>query len=90
MAGIELAAHPAPTLNPSWFSMGSKTDKRFLDSDEIGWLLKALVDEKLLYRRGFILLLLTAAGRAPIAQFGTLVAPHDGGKAAATNCRALS
>ncbi|MFA7585039.1 MAG: integrase family protein [Novosphingobium sp.] len=63
MAGIDLAAHPAPTLNSNWFSTGSKANQRFLSVEEIGWLFQALVDEPLTYRRGFVLLLLTAARR---------------------------
>lgn len=63
MAGIKLAAHPAPTLNSNWFDTGPKANKRFLNDAEIGWLLKALVNEELVYRRGFVLLLLSAARR---------------------------
>lgn len=63
MAGIPAMSHPAPTLNSNWFPTGPKANKRFLGSDEIGWLLQALVDEELVYRRGVILLLLTAARR---------------------------
>lgn len=63
MAGIELAAHPAPTLNSNWFSTGPQANTRFLDDEELGWLFRALCDERSLYRRGFILLLLTAARR---------------------------
>ena len=63
MAGIELAAHPAPTLNSNWFSTGPKANKRFLNDDELGWLFQALVQVSLVYRRGFVLLLLTAARR---------------------------
>jgi hypothetical protein len=57
MAGIEAMAHPAPTLNSNWFSTGPKANKRFLNDDEIGWFMRALVDEPLVYRRGFMLLL---------------------------------
>lgn len=63
MAGIELRTHPAPTLNSNWFSTGPKANKRFLSDDEIILMMKALVEEPLVYRRGFILLLLTAARR---------------------------
>lgn len=63
MAGIMLKAHPAPTLNSNWFDTGPKANTRFLDDEEIGWLFRALVEEELTYRRGFILLLLTAARR---------------------------
>lgn len=66
MAGIPLTAHPAPTLNSNWFSTGPKANNRFLDKDEIGWLFQALVDEELLYRRGFLLLLLSAARRSEL------------------------
>lgn len=63
MAGIELPAHPAPTLNSNWFSTGAKANTRFLSDDELIWLFQALVEESQFYRRGFILLLLTAARR---------------------------
>ena len=63
MAGIRLEAHPAPTLNSNWFDTGPKANKRFLSDDEIGWFFRGLVDEDLVYRRGFALLLLTAARR---------------------------
>ncbi len=63
MAGIELPTHPAPTLNSNWFSTGPKANKRFLSAEELKWFFRALVDESYVYRRGFILLLLTAARR---------------------------
>lgn len=63
MDGIILKEHPAPTLNSNWFSTGPKANKRYLSVDEIKWLLQALVDEELVYRRGILLLLLTAARR---------------------------
>lgn len=63
MAGIELIAHPAPTLNSNWFSTGARANTRFLSDDELIWLFQALVEESPFYRRGFILLLLTAARR---------------------------
>jgi len=66
MAGIDLAVHPAPTLNSNWFSTGPKANMRFLNAEEIGWLFQALVDEPLTYRRGFVLLLLTAARRGEL------------------------
>jgi len=63
MDGIRLKTHPAPTLNSNWFATGAKKNKRFLSVDEIRWLFQALVAEELLYRRGILLLLLTAARR---------------------------
>lgn len=63
MAGIPPISHPAPTLNSNWFATGPKANTRFLDREEIGFLFRALVGEELVYRRGFILLLLTAARR---------------------------
>ena len=63
MAGIELPTHPAQTLNSNWFSTGPKANKRFLSAEELMWFFKALVDESYVYRRGFVLLLLTAARR---------------------------
>jgi integrase len=63
MAGIELAAHPAPTLNSNWFCTGLQANTRFLNDEELGWLFRALCAEQPFYRRGFILLLLTAARR---------------------------
>lgn len=63
MAGLELAAHPAPTLNSNWFATGPKANKRFLDTEELKWLFQALLPEPLTYRRGILLLLLTAARR---------------------------
>ncbi len=74
MAGIMLREHPATTLNSNWFDTGPKANMRFLSDEEIGWLFRALVPEDLTYRRGFILLLLTAARRselfeAPAAEF---------------------
>lgn len=68
MAGIELAAHPAPTLNSNWFDTGPIANQRFLNDEELKWLLQALVDEPLTYRRGFLLLLLTAARRNELLQ----------------------
>ena len=66
MSGIKLATHPAPTLNSNWFDTGPKANQRFLADDELKWFFKALVDEPLVYRRGFILLLLTAARRTEL------------------------
>lgn len=66
MAGIMLKEHPATTLNSNWFDTGPKANKRFLSDEEIGWLFRALVDEELTYRRGFVLLLLTAARRSEL------------------------
>jgi integrase len=63
MDGIGLKTHPAPTLNSNWFATGAKANKRFLSADEIKWLFHALVAEELVYRRGTLLLLLTAARR---------------------------
>lgn len=63
MAGIDLKAHPAPTLNSNWFQTGPQNNKRFLNADELALLLRALVHEEWAYRRGFALLLLTAARR---------------------------
>lgn len=63
MAGIRLNEHPAPTLNSNWFDTGPKANKRFLSDEEIGWFFRGLADEDLVYRRGFVLLLLTAARR---------------------------
>lgn len=63
MDGILLSAHPAPTLNSNWFATGPKANKRFLSEEELGWFLQALAEEEYGYRRGFILLLLTAARR---------------------------
>ena len=66
MDGIGLKAHPAPTLNSNWFATGPKANKRFLSEEEIGWMFQALAPEELVYRRGFILLLLTAARRSEL------------------------
>jgi integrase len=63
MDGIMLKEHPAPTLNSNWFATGPKANKRFLSADEIKWLFQALAEEELVYRRGILLLLLTAARR---------------------------
>ncbi|WEK43371.1 MAG: integrase arm-type DNA-binding domain-containing protein [Candidatus Sphingomonas colombiensis] len=63
MAGIERMEHPAPTLIATWFSTGPKANTRFLDEQELGWLFQALTKETLFYRRGILLLLLTAARR---------------------------
>lgn len=63
MDGIILKEHPAPTLNSNWFATGPKANKRYLSVDEIKLLFQALVDEDLVYRRGILLLLLTAARR---------------------------
>ncbi len=72
MAGITLKEHPATTLNSNWFDTGPKANKRFLSDEEIEWLFRALVDEELTCRRGFILLLLTAARRSELFE-----APSD-------------
>lgn len=66
MAGIMLKEHPATTLNSNWFDTGPKANTRFLSDEEIEWLFRALVHEDLTYRRGFILLLLTAARRSEL------------------------
>jgi integrase len=66
MAGIILKEHPATTLNSNWFDTGPKANKRFLSDEEIEWLFRALVDEDLTYRRGFVLLMLTAARRSEL------------------------
>lgn len=66
MAGVMLKLHPATTLNSNWFDTGPKANTRFLSDDEIGWLLCALVEEDLTYRRGVVLLLLTAARRSEL------------------------
>lgn len=63
MAGIPQFSHPALTLNSNWFATGPKANSRFLDKEEIGLLFRALVDEDRIYRRGLVLLLLTAARR---------------------------
>lgn len=63
MDGIILKEHPAPTLNSNWFATGPKANKRYLSVDEIKWLFQALAEEELAYRRGILLLLLTAARR---------------------------
>ncbi|WP_146032634.1 integrase family protein [Sphingobium sp. SA916] len=63
MAGLALQAHPAVTLNSNWFATGPKANKRFLSSEELGWPLQALAPEAHYYRRGILLLLLTAARR---------------------------
>jgi integrase len=63
MDGIRLKAHPAPTLNSNWFATGAKANNRFLSAEEIKWLFQSLVAEELVYRRGILLLLLTAARR---------------------------
>ncbi|WP_162928247.1 tyrosine-type recombinase/integrase [Sphingopyxis terrae] len=66
MAGIMLKEHPATTLNSNWFDTGPKANTRFLSDDEIEWLFRALANEELTYRRGFILFLLTAARRSEL------------------------
>ena len=63
MAGIELAQHPASTLNSNWFSSGPKANRRYLDRHELEWLLQAVSGEERGYRRALLLLLLTAARR---------------------------
>lgn len=63
LAGVPLKAHPAPNLNSNWFDTGPKRNRRFLSDDELGWLFRAIVAEERVYRRGFALLLLTAARR---------------------------
>jgi len=66
MNGVRLKAHPAPTLNSNWFDTGPKANKRFLSVEEIKWLFQALVAEELVYRRGILLLLLTAARKSEL------------------------
>lgn len=96
MAGIRLAAHPAPTLNSNWFDSGPKANKRFLSDQEIGWFFRGLIDEDLVYRRGFVLLLLTAARRnelfgAPACEIenGVWTLPGDRSKNGEINVVAL-
>jgi len=72
MAGVMLKEHPATTLNSNWFDTGPKANTRFLSEEEIGLLFRALVEEELTYKRGFILLLLTAARRSELFE-----APSD-------------
>ena len=66
MNGVRLKAHPAPTLNSNWFDTGPKANKRFLSVEEIKWLFQALVAEEFVYRRGILLLLLTAARKSEL------------------------
>lgn len=66
MDGIRLKEHPAPTLNSNWFATEPIANKRFLSVDEIKWLFQALVAEELVYRRGILLLLLTAARKSEL------------------------
>jgi hypothetical protein len=66
MAGVMLKEHPAPTLNSNWFDTGPKANTRFLSDEEIKWLFRALVEEDVTYRRGVVLLLLTAARRSEL------------------------
>ncbi len=96
MAGIELRAHPAPSLNSNWFSTGPKANTRFLSDEEIGWLFQALINEPPIYRRGFTLLLLTAARRnelfgAPVSEFndGIWTLPAERSKNGEVNVIAL-
>ena len=92
MAGIMLRTHPAPTLNSNWFDTGAKANKRFLSDDEIGWFFRGLIDEDLVYRRGFVLLLLTAARRnelfgAPACEIeiGVWTLPEERSKSGESN-----
>jgi integrase len=96
MDGIRLKEHPAPTLNSNWFATGPKANKRFLSVDELKWFFQALADESLVYRRGFALLLLTAARRnelfgAPAAEIvdGVWVLPAGRSKNGEANIVAL-
>jgi len=96
MAGIKLAAHPAPTLNSNWFDTGPKANQRFLNDEELKLLFRALADEPLTYRRGFLLLLLTAARRselfgAPASEIvqGIWTLPAERSKNAEVNIVAL-
>nr|WP_083434302.1 integrase family protein [Sphingomonas sp. Y57] len=97
MAGIEPLTHPAPTLTSTWFSTGPKANTRFLSDQEIKWLLQALVAENATYRRGFLLLLLTAARRnelhgAPSSEFADSIwtLPSDRSKNGDINVIALA
>ncbi|CAM5290449.1 hypothetical protein [Sphingobium scionense] len=63
MEAIELAAHPAPTLNSNWFDTGPAANQRFLDEPELCLWLRALAPEPLDVRRALLLPLLTAARR---------------------------
>jgi integrase len=96
MAGIDLPSHPAPTLNSNWFDTGPKANQRFLNDEELKLLFRALVDERLFYRRGFLLLLLTAARRnellaAPESEFvdGVWTLPPERSKNGEANIVAL-
>ncbi|WP_081492252.1 tyrosine-type recombinase/integrase, partial [Rhizorhabdus wittichii] len=96
MSGIELAEHPAPSLNSNWFSTGPKANTRFLTDEEICWLFQALGQESAIYRRGLLLLLLTAARRselfgAPGAEFidGVWTLPVERSKNGEVNVVAL-
>ncbi|MBO9378363.1 DUF4102 domain-containing protein [Sphingomonas histidinilytica] len=96
MAGIKLAAHPAPTLNSNWFDTGPKANQRFLSDEELKLLLRALADEPFSYRRGFLLLLLTAARKtellaAPASEFvdGLWTLPPERSKNGEANYIAL-
>jgi integrase len=96
MAGIMLKEHPATTLNSNWFDTGPKANTRFLSDEEIEWLFRALVPEELTYRRGFVLLLLTAARRSELFEApsrevvaGTWTLPPDRSKNNEENIVAL-
>lgn len=96
MDGVRLKEHPAPTLNSNWFSTGPKANKRFLSTDELKWFFQALAGESLVYRRGFALLLLTAARRnelfgAPSAEIveGVWILPAERSKNGEANVVAL-
>lgn len=77
MDGILLKSHPAPTLNSNWFGNGPKANKRFLTIEELGWLFQALASEARVYRRGILLLLLTAARKTEL--LGAPAAEISGG-----------
>ncbi|PZR19195.1 MAG: hypothetical protein DI535_31355, partial [Citrobacter freundii] len=96
MEGIELAAHPAPTLNSNWFDTGPVANQRFLDEPELCLWLRALAAEPLDVRRALLLLLLTAARRgelfgASACEFsnGLWTLPADRSKNGETNFVAL-
>ncbi|WP_447764227.1 TrbI/VirB10 family protein [Sphingopyxis panaciterrae] len=64
--GHNVEGTSASTLNSNWFDTGPKANTRFLSDEEIGWLFRAFLEEEPVYRRGFILLLLSAARRSEL------------------------
>ncbi|WP_404337704.1 tyrosine-type recombinase/integrase [Sphingomonas sp. MMS12-HWE2-04] len=64
VAGVILKTNPAVTLEANYFR--SKPRSRHLSHEELGWLLTAVAEEKRIYQRAVLLLLLTGCRKEEV------------------------